>query len=186
MPEPAVTRPYSADDEAAVTGLLRAGLAEQAVFASQVDPPEDQGFAERELTLHTLSLVNDPENWIVAVLEGEVAGALRMRFLHDQHGPYASVREMVVAPEHRGRGVGRILILAAIKRAHESIGTRLFVNDIKTNPTLRLFEEMGFRDLEISHRLDRNPNHRLLWLPTRVDWASGPPSGDEDKDPASP
>ena len=177
MPEPAQIRPYDADDEEGVDALLRAGLAEKAVFAAQVDPPEDEGYVEHEMRLHRLSLANDPENWIVAAVEGDTAGVVRMRFLQDQHGPYATVREIFVAPGYRGRGIGRGLLEAAINRARESVATRLFVKDLKNYPALRLFERRGFRELEMVHRLDRNPNHRLLWFPTRIGQASGPPWG---------
>ena len=177
MPEPAHIRPYDGDDEEGVDALLRAGLAEKAVFAAHVDPPEDEGYVEHEMRLHRLSLANDPENWIVAAVEGDTAGVVRMRFLQDQHGPYATVREIFVAPGYRGRGIGRALLEAAINRARESVATRLFVKDLKNYPALRLFERRGFRELEMVHRLDRNPNHRLLWFPTRIGQASGPPWG---------
>ena len=177
MSEPARIRPYEAADEEAVNALLRAGLAEKAVFAAQVDPPEDEGYVEHEMRLHRLSLANDPENWLVAPVAGDAAGVARMRFLQDQHGPYATVRELFVAPGYRGRGIGRALLDAAIERARESVATRLFVKDLKTYPALRLFERRGFRELEMEHRLDKNPNHRLLWFPTRVGRASGPPWG---------
>ena len=177
MSEPARIRPYEAADEEAVAALLQAGLAEKAVFAAQVDPPEDEGYVEHEMRLHRLSLANDPENWLVAAVDGDTAGVVRMRFLQDQHGPYATVREIFVAPGYRGRGIGRALLDAAIERARESIATRLFVKDLKTYPALKLFERRGFHELEMVHRLDKNPNHRLLWFPTRIGQASGPPWG---------
>lgn len=177
MPEAASIRPYSHDDKKPVLELLRSGLADLALFASQVDPPENENYVERELKLHKLSIANDPENWVVAILDNAVVGTLRMRFLEDQHGPYASVRLLAVAHDNNRKGIEQALIEAAIERAKNSIATRLFINDIKTNPILLLFRKMGFRDLEMVHRLDRNPNHRLLWLPTRVGQASGPPWG---------
>ena len=177
MTEPACIRSYETSDKEAVAALLRDGLAEKAVFAAQVDPPEDDGYVEHEMRLHRLSLANDPENWIVAEVDGALAGVVRMRFLQDQHGPYATVREIFVAPDYRGRGIGRALLDAAIERSRESVATRLFVKDLKTYPALRLFERRGFHELELVHRLDKNPNHRLLWFPTRVGQASGPPWG---------
>ena len=124
MSEPASIRPYEAADEEAVAALLRAGLTEKALFAAQVDPPEDEGYVEHEMRLHRLSLANDPENWLVADVDGDAAGVARMRFLQDQHGPYATVRELFVDPGYRGRGIGRALLDAAIERARESIATR--------------------------------------------------------------
>ncbi len=177
MTEPACIRSYEISDEEAVAALLRGGLAEKAVFAAQVDPPEDDGYVEHEMRLHRLSLANDPENWIVAEVDGALAGVVRMRFLQDQHGPYATVREIFVAPDYRSRGIGRALLDAAIERSRESVATRLFVKDLKTYPALRLFERRGFHELELVHRLDKNPNHRLLWFPTRVGRATGPPWG---------
>ena len=177
MTEPACIRSYETSDEEAVAALLRDGLAEKAVFAAQVDPPEDDGYVEHEMRLHRLSLANDPENWLVAEVEGALAGVVRMRFLQDQHGPYATVREIFVAPDYRSRGIGRALLDTAIERSRESVATRLFVKDLKTYPALRLFERRGFHELELVHRLDKNPNHRLLWFPTRLGRATGPPWG---------
>ncbi|KQO63717.1 GNAT family N-acetyltransferase [Curtobacterium sp. Leaf261] len=58
----------------------------------------------------------------------------------------AELAKMAVAPEHRGRGIGRRLITAAIDLARES-GVRRLVLESNSSlvPAVRMYESVGFR-----------------------------------------
>lgn len=58
----------------------------------------------------------------------------------------AELAKMAVAPEHRGRGIGRRLITAAIDVARES-GVRRLVLESNSSliPAVRMYESVGFR-----------------------------------------
>ncbi|WP_282089374.1 GNAT family N-acetyltransferase [Streptomyces tendae] len=53
--------------------------------------------------------------------------------------------KMAVAPAAQGRGIGRLLIVAAIDRAKALGGTRLFLGtNTKLAPAIHLYEDAGF------------------------------------------
>ncbi|MER7786674.1 GNAT family N-acetyltransferase [Streptomyces sp. NPDC097640] len=53
--------------------------------------------------------------------------------------------KMAVAPAAQGRGIGRRLVTAAIDRARELGGTRLFLGtNSKLAPAIHLYEDAGF------------------------------------------
>jgi GNAT superfamily N-acetyltransferase len=58
----------------------------------------------------------------------------------------AELAKMAVAPEHRGRGIGRRLITAAIDAARESGVRRLVLESNRSlTPAVRMYESVGFR-----------------------------------------
>lgn len=57
--------------------------------------------------------------------------------------------KMAVAPAAQGHGVGRLLVTAAIKRASELQGRRLFLGtNTKLAPAVHLYDEAVFRRID--------------------------------------
>lgn len=148
----------------ALEALLRRGLREQEVFAAAVDPPEDAGFFEAEMAEHLEGLDRVPEAWRVAVDErGTVTGLLWRDGGRDRLGPYATVRQIIVAPSERGRGVGTALLRTAEAEARATDAVMMLISAFRSNPALRLYRALGFVDFPPPFRLDPNPEHVVLW-----------------------
>lgn len=82
----------------------------------------------------------------VAEIDGEVVGVLWMRLFSAQHPGYGFVDDrtpelgIAVWPGHRGRGIGRALLRAAIDGADGPVS--LSVED--GNPAIELYRSEGF------------------------------------------
>ena len=152
--------------------IVEAGLREQAGYA------EDEGFFERSLRQHAASVEHDPQQWWVAVADDAVVGVMRLRPQEDQYGEYVTIRELDVAEDCRRRGVGTRLAQHAIDLVTLMDATRLFVNSFVSNPGLNLFRGMGFLDLRLEMRNDKNRNRTVLWRAVRnprQPWVPGRP-----------
>lgn len=52
-----------------------------------------------------------------------------------------------VVPEQRGRGIGQLLLLDMVRRAHATGVSRVFLEMRADNPAVRLYERHGFRSV---------------------------------------
>jgi putative acetyltransferase len=96
-------------------------------------------------------VLGDPERHILApgghvffALEGErVVGTGAL--LRESEGVY-ELSKMAVEPELQGRGIGRLIVQAAIDRFVALKGTTLFLeSNSRLAPALHLYEALGFR-----------------------------------------
>ena len=164
MNGPPSLRPYRPNDRAAVERLLRRGLKEQVEHAAACVPPEDEGFFESEMAEHLAGLESEPGNWWVAEADdGGIIGCMWLRALKDALGPYRSVRQIIVAPDHRGHGLGGRLLGLAESIARASDAVMLLISGLQPNPALRLYRRLGFEDFPDAYREDTNPNLVVLW-----------------------
>jgi ribosomal protein S18 acetylase RimI-like enzyme len=88
-----------------------------------------------------------PEDVLVAELDGEVVGYVRLRRPTDlpSHRHVRQVNGLAVDPAVRRRGVGRALLLAAIDEARRRGARRLTLQVLGTNPgALALYTGCGF------------------------------------------
>jgi GNAT superfamily N-acetyltransferase len=75
-------------------------------------------------------------------VSGEVIGCVALLAYPDQ---VFELAKMAVAPAAQGRGIGRLLVAAAIDRAKALGGTRLFLGtNTKLAPAIHLYENAGF------------------------------------------
>jgi ribosomal protein S18 acetylase RimI-like enzyme len=84
-----------------------------------------------------------------AVVEGYDYMALR--------GPAGVLHDLIVDPEHRGRGVGRLLLHAVMSELASRRVPRVVLTTAERNdPARRLFERLGFRPtmVEMTRELD--------------------------------
>ncbi len=92
----------------------------------------------------------DPNNAIiVAELDGEMAGTMQLTYIPSltyTGGERAQIEGVRVAAEHRGRGVGQLLIGWAIDRARER-GCRVvqLTTDRQRPDSIRFYQKIGFR-----------------------------------------
>jgi len=107
----------------------------------------------------------EPPNGVLllARIEGEPVGLAGVRHLDTD---IAEVKSMYVVPEHRGRGLGRILLAAVEEIAAERncTRTRLDTNDYLED-ALRLYRAAGYREVP-----DYNGNEKAnLWFERQLD-----------------
>jgi ribosomal protein S18 acetylase RimI-like enzyme len=76
-------------------------------------------------------------------------------------GPAAVLHDLIVDPEHRGRGVGRLLLNATLSYLTSRGAPRVVLSTAERNVSAqRLFERMGFRRtmVEMTRELDGPPS----------------------------
>lgn len=125
---------------------------------------------ERYFTLEDADreLLSDPEATILAhggqiffvLEEGRVLGTCAV-LRHDAHD--CEIAKMAVAPDARGRGLGDLLMRAAIRFARETgAGRILIVSNTVLEPAIRLYRKHGF--VQVPLKIDpryRRANIRL-------------------------
>lgn len=135
---------------------------------------------ERWFTVEPIDrdVLGDPETHILApggrVLfaideHGRAVGTVALKYESD--GVY-ELTKMAVAPEARGMGVGRALMLGALDAFGELQGRELFLeSSSKLGPALALYESVGFRH----YPAPRPGSHYaradvyMVWEPDRAD-----------------
>ncbi|OXM73470.1 MULTISPECIES: GNAT family N-acetyltransferase [Amycolatopsis] len=84
-------------------------------------PPQRAAFGHHYEQL-IAAMTYDDTDFLVADRDGEVVGyvlAARVLSLHAA-GPVSQLLELVVAPEHRGQGIGGMLVDAVVRRARRA------------------------------------------------------------------
>ena len=85
---------------------------------------------------------------LVAELGGRPVGVCGLQLLvSTAQGAYSChVEDLVLAPECRGRGIGRLLLEAAAEWAQRRGATRMQLNcDDKNLPAMKFYESLGWR-----------------------------------------
>ncbi len=96
-------------------------------------------FAVRGLRRANPLLVAEDRDAVLGFLEG---------FLFDGAPPIGYIYFVAVDPAHRGQGVGRALVVAALDRFHGAGATRAFAAVPKHNQaSRRLFESLSFQEV---------------------------------------
>jgi ribosomal protein S18 acetylase RimI-like enzyme len=103
-------------------------------------------------------LMSDPDSHILVAKSGDAVVGLinftmRRTALHE--GPSGLIDELVVAREHRGRGIGKMLVSAAAERCRELGCCEVEVSTEKSNTRAREFyRECGFDQDAVLLELD--------------------------------
>ena len=158
-------RAYQNRDQEAVLSLLKEGLRIQEKYAAAIDPPEDVGFLTEEWEEHAAGLQQFPEEWWVYERNEKIIGLIWIRFLSDPLGLYGTVREVIVASDHRNLGIGTKLIHHAEALITQRKAAFFLISSFVSNPAVSLYRRLGFSDFPDRYKEDKNPNHVLLWKP---------------------
>ena len=140
---PPTIRPSREDDVAAIAAIYGHAVATDTA-SFELEPPTVAAMGERRA-----ALVDAGFPYLVAEEAGRVLG-------YAYAGPYRlrpayrwTVEDSIyVAPDAKGRGVGRVLLGALIARS-EALGFRLMVavmGDAATGASVALHRALGFRD----------------------------------------
>jgi GNAT superfamily N-acetyltransferase len=143
---PAV-RVASVGDADALVDLLAGGTLRGA------EDPTDPGAYRRALE----EIVATPGNDVlVAEVDGRVVGMCQLtviRHIQEQGGRCAEIESMHVAAAHRGRGIGRVLLDAAVDRAGTAgcYRVQLTSNTVRTDAH-RFYERAGFEPSHVGFK----------------------------------
>jgi ribosomal protein S18 acetylase RimI-like enzyme len=95
-------------------------------------------------------------DYSIILLDGEPAGRL---YLH-QEPDDLRIMDIAIAPEHRGSGIGTLLLKEILERAGAA-GHSVSIHVEQFNPAMRLYERLGFKTI------DENGVYYLMkWTPT--------------------
>jgi amino-acid N-acetyltransferase len=101
----------------------------------------NEGSGLKLLKLELVSLYEKVSEFLVAVNEsGEVVGAGAVHVMWED---LAEVRSLVVRDDHRGKGIGHILVAALLERAKEIGVSRVFCLTFETE----FFAKHGFAEI---------------------------------------
>jgi ribosomal protein S18 acetylase RimI-like enzyme len=133
MPEPYIRIAVPADDEE----LVLLDRSTWSTLHAVSPPPQGPFFDERHL----------PEDYLVAETGGRIVGYVRI----GRPTPLASnahvlqIQGLAIAEAARGRGLGRMLVRAAVEEARERGARRLTLRVLGHNaPARALYESEGF------------------------------------------
>jgi GNAT superfamily N-acetyltransferase len=124
-------------------------------------PPSEWVLAHPQVVVFHEGWGRPGDTALVAEREGEPAGLVWYRlFTEDAHGEgyvdeHTPEVAIAVVEEHRGRGIGRVLMEAAHERARLDGFERLSLSVDADNPAKRLYERLGYVDYEPDDGLGR-------------------------------
>lgn len=99
-------------------------------------------------------MARDDSDLVAAVCDGELCGYAAIWTILDQ----SELGDVAVAPGHRGRGVGRRLVQAAMEHARARGAREIFLEVRESNKgAIRLYEEMGFEVIDRRRRYYTRP-----------------------------
>ena len=133
MTEDVTIRPAHPDDAGAVAGLLAGGS-----IRADEDPghPAPYRAAIEEIAAHPPGAV------LVAEVDGAVAGVCQLivfRHIQERGGLCAEIESVHVAEPQRGKGIGSVLLAAAVERARAAGCYRVQLTSNKARPDAHRF-----------------------------------------------
>jgi phosphinothricin acetyltransferase len=137
-----VIRDATAADAAAIAAIY-APLVTDTIVSFEEEPPSATEIAERIASSHV---------WLVAEDEGDVVGYAYAARFHPRAAYRWSVEASIyLAPDARGRGIGKELVAELLERLKEMGFVNVFGGTALPNPASeRLLESFGFK--KIAHQ----------------------------------
>jgi len=134
-------RQATSDDAAAIAAIY-APLVRDTIVSFEEEPPSAEEMAERIAASHT---------WLVAEEDGEVVGyAYAARFHPRAAYRWSAEVSIYLAPEARGRGIGKRLVADLLDRLRAMGFVNAFGGTALPNPASeRLLEAFGFKQVAL-------------------------------------
>lgn len=145
----------SPTDTAAWLVAMWSHYADELVGAGFTPKEAKQNIERNKKTLFDNDIPNDSQR-IFDVLDDDVAiGSLWLAMREEGNSGEWFIYDIVIDPEHRGKGLGRSTMQAAEEYVRSEGGTRLALNVFGPNTVARrLYESMGYGVLAIGMKKD--------------------------------
>lgn len=142
-PEPLVTlRPAGVEDQPFMLRVY-AGVREPELEAAGMPPEQREAFVAQQFEAQSRAYEDYRDtSFEVVLVDGEPAGRLIVARWPEE----LRVVDVALLPEHRGRGVGGMLIQELIAEAEER-GVKTSIHVERFNPAQRLYARLGFRSV---------------------------------------
>ena len=135
--------------------FLREMLYEAAYWRGDDRPDLEIGLSTPELSKLLSAWGRIGDMAVIAECDSEPVGAAWLRLWDDLDHSFGYVAREVpelgigVAEPHRGRGIGRRLIVALLSDAYRAGVARVSLSVERDNPALHLYESLGFKSVGI-------------------------------------
>lgn len=137
-------RPITPEDDSFLAGLYASTRAEElAVTGWNVE--EKAVFCRRQFDAQTVHYVENYPGALLQVIERESVPIGRLYVARWERE--IRIMDIALLPEHRGAGIGTKLVKGLQKEA-SAAGKSLTIHVERFNPALRLYERLGFRQVE--------------------------------------
>jgi ribosomal protein S18 acetylase RimI-like enzyme len=144
MRERVTFRPETDADAEFLYGIY-AGTREQEMRMVDWSDEQKEEFLRSQFQAQTLHYKNNyiDAEYSIILVDGQPAGRL---YLHQDPGDLR-IMEISLIPEHRGSGIGTLLLREIMDRA-AAAGHIVSIHVEQFNPALRLYERLGFKAVD--------------------------------------
>ncbi|MTH52906.1 GNAT family N-acetyltransferase [Bacillus mangrovi] len=128
--------------EASLSRLLKATVNEGAAIGFL--PP----MGTEEAASYWRALPSGQNVILFAVMaDGEAAGSVQLHLADKQNGLHrAEIAKLMTHPQHRRKGIGRLLMNKAEERAREEGRSLLVLDTREGDPSNRLYQSLGYKE----------------------------------------
>jgi ribosomal protein S18 acetylase RimI-like enzyme len=133
------------DDDAEFLYRLYASTREQEMRMVDWSDEQKETFLRSQFSAQTQHYRGNyiEAEYSIILVDGQPAGRL---YLHQDPGDLR-IMDIALAPEHRGSGIGSMLMGEILERA-AAAGDIVSIHVEQFNPALRLYERLGFKPVE--------------------------------------
>jgi ribosomal protein S18 acetylase RimI-like enzyme len=144
MKQPITFRPITADDEQFLYRLY-AGTRQEELAQTAWTDAEKETFLRQQFTAqHKFYMERFAQaTFEILLLNKEAIGRLYI----DRRADEIRIIDIAILPEHRNKGIGSSLLKNLLTEAHET-AKPLRIHVEKNNPALKLYERLGFREIQ--------------------------------------
>ncbi len=144
MKQPIIFRPITSDDEQFLYGLYASTRQEELAQTTWTDAEKETFLKQQFTAQHKFYIERFTQaTFDILLLNKEPIGRLYI----DRRAEEIRIIDISILPEHRNKGIGSTLLKNLLTESHAN-GKPLRIHVEKNNPALKLYERLGFKEIE--------------------------------------
>ena len=144
MNQPITSRPITAEDEQFLYRLYASTRQEELAMTVWTDAQKETFLRQQFTAQHKFYMEHFAQaTFEILLLNKEAIGRLYV----DRRVDEIRIIDIALLPEHRNKGIGSSLLKNLLMEAHET-AKPLRIHVEKNNPALKLYDRLGFREIE--------------------------------------